>query len=87
MAMNLRLRADAEAALRREGERSHRSQQEVLRAAVDRYLGLDAPPAAVVDELIASGRIRPPRSPYRKVRPREPAEVSSLQLLDRADRL
>ncbi|MBC8090392.1 MAG: hypothetical protein H7Y15_00265 [Pseudonocardia sp.] len=87
MAVNLRLRPDAEEALRREGERSHRSQQEVLRAAVDRYLGLDDPAASAVHDLIATGRVRPPRSPYRKVRPRESSEVPSLELLDRADRL
>lgn len=85
--MNLRLRPEAEEALRREGERSHRSQQDVLRAAVDRYLGLDDQSAPAADELISTGRIRPPRSPYRKVLPRESSEVSSLQLLDRTDRL
>lgn len=87
MAVNLRLRPDAEEALRREGERSHRSQQDVLRAAVDRYLGLDDPSGPATDELISSGRVRPPRSPYRRVRPRVSSDVSSLQLLDRTDRL
>lgn len=87
MAVNLRLRPDAEEALRREGERSHRSQQDVLRAAVDRYLGLDDPSGPAVDVLISSGRVRPPRSPYRKIGPRESSEVPSLQLLDRSDRL
>lgn len=88
MAMNLRLRPDAEEALRAEAARSRRSQQDVLRAAVDSYLGIgDGEPGAVQDELLASGKVRPPRSPYRKVHPGDAvSDVSSLILLDRADR-
>ncbi|PZF83786.1 ribbon-helix-helix protein, CopG family [Jiangella anatolica] len=41
MATNLRLRPEAAQALRAEAERSGRSQQEVLRAALDSYLGID----------------------------------------------
>ncbi|MFT4236064.1 MAG: ribbon-helix-helix protein, CopG family [Microbacterium sp.] len=40
MAMNLRLRDDAAAALRAESERTGLSQQEILRRAVDEHLGL-----------------------------------------------
>ena len=41
--MNLRLRpeAEAEAALRAEADRANRSQQGLIRDAVDQYLGLD----------------------------------------------
>ncbi|MGH3588401.1 MAG: hypothetical protein ACRDQ0_19015 [Pseudonocardia sp.] len=88
MAMNLRLRPDAEAALRSEAERSHRSQQEVLRDAVDRYLGLSRPDAATEDELVTSGKVRPPRVAYRKVTPSDDtaSDTPSLTLLDRDDR-
>ena len=86
--MNLRLRPDAEAALRAEAERSHRSQQDVLREAVDRYLGLPGARGPAEDTLIASGTVRPPRVPYRKITPSEDAtsDVPSLALLDRDDR-
>jgi len=91
VATNLRLRRDAEAALKAEAERSDRSQQDVLRAAVDSYLGLvpAGSGSAVRDELLSSGRVRPPRSAYRKVSPAPDAasEVPSLVLLDRDDRL
>jgi predicted transcriptional regulator len=41
MAMNLRLSPEAEAALRAEADRANRSQQDLIRDAVDQYLGLD----------------------------------------------
>lgn len=85
--MNLRLRPEAEEALRAEAERTHRSQQDVLRAAVDQYLGLaDAGPSQ--DELLTRGRVRPPRTPYRKVVP-DPTTAggpATLDLLGRDDR-
>lgn len=92
MATNLRLRPEAEAALRAEAERSGRSQQDILREAVDRHLNLGRPrPAAARgrDSLIASGTVLPPRTPYRKVTPRLALQdgVDSLELLDRDDRL
>ncbi|MHA6617676.1 hypothetical protein [Pseudonocardia sp. DLS-67] len=88
MAMNLRLRPDAEAALRAEAELSHRSQQDVLREAVDRYLGLTGPRNPAEDDLIASGKVRAPRVAYRKVVPADDAtsDLPSLTLLDRDDR-
>jgi hypothetical protein len=99
MAMNLRLRPEAEEALRAEALRTHRSQQDVLREAVDRYLGLgptrsptepesSASPSGVHD-LVAAGQVRPPRTVYRRVEPTSelPAQQSSLELLDRGDRL
>lgn len=92
MATNLRLRPEAEAALRAEAERSGRSQQDILREAVDRHLNLGSPrPAAAVDResLVASGTVLPPRTPYRRVTPHLTPQdgVDSLDLLDRDDRL
>jgi hypothetical protein len=94
MATNLRLRPDAEEALRAEARRTHRSQQDVLRDALDRYLGLgdvgergDRHEPGVHD-LAAGGRVRPPRTAYRRVEP-DPAVTArrtSLELLERDDR-
>ena len=88
MATNLRLGAEAEAALRAEAERTGRSQQDILREAVGRYLGLIPSQANEADMLIIRGKVAPPRVPFRDVRPRlrlRPGE-GSLDLLDRADR-
>jgi len=93
MAVNLRLRPEAEAALRAEAERSGRSQQEILREAVDRHLHALATggQASLANRqpLIAAGTVLPPRTPYRRVTPTLtlPAGVTSLDLLDREDRL
>lgn len=89
MAMNLRLGAEAEAALRAEAERSGRSQQDILREAIGKYLGLIPSQGGDIDPLITRGKVTPPRTPFRDVRPRlhlRPGE-SSLDLLDRDDRL
>jgi hypothetical protein len=90
MATNLRLRPDAEEAVRAEARRSGRSQQEVIREAVDRYLGL-APRTAAnePDRLLASGAVHPPRVPYRQPRRRLtlPRGAATADLLDRSDRL
>lgn len=92
MATNLRLRPEAEEALRAEAARSGRSQQELLREAVDHYLALDRPPRPISDaeRLMADGLIRPPRDEYRTVPPNRPLPTgmsSSLELLDRDDRV
>jgi hypothetical protein len=91
MAVNLRLRPEVEAALRAEAERSGRSQQDLLREAVDRYLGLTSTGGPTTDRevLIATGLVRPPRTEYRKVRPHIalPPDITSLDLLDRDDRV
>ncbi|WP_225978032.1 ribbon-helix-helix protein, CopG family [Gandjariella thermophila] len=87
--MNLRLGPDAEAALRAEARRTGRSQQDILREAVGRYLGLLPSQVGDTDPLIAQGKVAPPRLPFRDVRPRlhlEPGE-SSLDLLERDDRV
>ena len=89
MATNLRLRPDAEAALRAEAERSGRSQQEILRDAVDRYLDLAGGDPTGGDALLRSGALLPPRTRYRRVMPTTtlPAGTTSLELLDRDERL
>jgi hypothetical protein len=97
MATNLRLRPEAERAVRDEAERSGRSQQEVIRAAIDTYLGLtpagdrEDEPADVSElgMLVAAGSVRPPRIPYRRPSRRLtlPPGVTTADLLDREDRL
>jgi Ribbon-helix-helix protein, copG family len=90
MATNLRLRPDAEAALRAEAERSGRSQQEILREALDRYLDPGGGgPSTSGDALLRSGALLPPRTRYRRVTPRRmlSAGVTSLELLDRDERV
>lgn len=90
MAMNLRLGPEAEAALKAEAERTGRSQQDILREAIGRYLGLVPQRGDTnVDPLVASGKLRPPRRPYRKVFPRlrlRPGETV-VDLIDREDRI
>ena len=82
MAINLRLPSELEKALRDESERSGRSQHEIIRRALGDYLER---PAASVER----GRLKPPRRPYE--RPEHllklPEGVSSLDLLDREDRI
>ena len=95
MATNLRLRPEAEAALREASERTGRSQQELLREAVDQFLGLaerPVPPPSSrdsVDDLIARGILRLAREPFRRARRRLtlPEGLTSLDLLDREDRI
>jgi hypothetical protein len=89
MATNLRLHPEAEEALRAESQRSGRSQQEIVRTALDRYLGLVPGGAASdLDELISTGQVRPPRVPYRRPHRRVslPPGMTTADLLDRDDR-
>lgn len=91
MATNLRLRPTAEAALREESERTGRSQQELIREAVDRFLGLTERPTVIpgsIEDLYARGVLIPPKQPMRhaKRRLKLPEGVTSLDLLDREDR-
>ncbi len=85
MATNLRLSPNAAAALREAAWISGRSQQDLLREAVDRYLGLD--PVSDRDRAVASGAVRAPTA-FRDAEPvlRLGATGSSLDLLDRDDR-
>ncbi len=89
--MNLRLSPEAEEAVRREAERTGRSQQEVIREAVGRHLGLMTGERArgELGVLVSTGNVRPPRAPSRKVakRLKLPPGVSSADLLGRGDRI
>jgi hypothetical protein len=89
MATNLRLRPATEAALREESERSGRSQQELIREALDQFLGLGKPAVArdSIEDLIARGVLKP-ATPYRRAKRllELPEGVTSLDLLDREDR-
>lgn len=90
MATNLRLRPDAEQALRAAAARTGRSQQDLVRAAVDRYLGLDTarPVATETDALLATAAVLPARAAYRELDQllELPAGTDSLSLLDRDER-
>jgi hypothetical protein len=86
MATNLRLSARTAQALREASHRSGRSQQELLREAVDRYLGLDEA-ATDRERAIALGVVKRP-TPFQDIRPTIalPTGLTSLDLLDRDDR-
>jgi len=91
MATNLRLRPAAEEAVRAEAARTGRSQQELIRHAVDRYLGLDEPvtPRSDAEALLAAGAVLPARSAFRVAAELIdlPAGVETLALLDRDERV
>lgn len=91
MAMNLRLDSDAEEAVRREAKRVGRSQQDVIREAVSRHLGITRgdSPRGELSMLVATGTVRAPRTPYQRVTKRLslPPGVTSASLLDREDRI
>lgn len=94
MATNLRLRPEAEVAVRAAAARTGRSQQELIREAVDRYLDIQgasggrALPRSDADALVAQGAVLPARSAFRMVDEPValPAGVSTIGLLDRDDR-
>lgn len=88
MATNLRLSEQAAEAVREEAKRTGRSQQDVIRAAVDQYLEPKAP-RPLTDDI--RGQIIPPLMPFVTI-PKEqmlklPDGASSLDLLDREDRI
>lgn len=91
MATNLRLRREAEEAVRAEAARTGRSQQELIRQAVDLYLGLNevTSPRSEADALVASGAVLPARSGFVKADRllRLVDGVTTLDLLDRDDRV
>lgn len=91
MATNLRLRSEVEQALRREAARSGRSQQDIIRTALDRYLGLvaDVTPWTELGALLADGSVLPPRTGFTVLpaRIRLDGGLTSTDLLDRADRV
>lgn len=88
MATNLRLSEQAAEAVRAEAKRSGRSQQDVIRAAVDQYL---APQSIRTTRNHIRDQIIPPATPFMTI-PEEdmlelPEGMSSLDLLDREDRI
>lgn len=86
MATNLRLRPDAAEALKAEATRLGRSQQDVIRAAVDAYLSSPQDGHAVPG---AAPSATAPRKPWARPSRRVtlPKNASSLDLLDRDDRI
>jgi len=85
VATNLRLDERAASALRDASKRTGRSQQELLREAIDRYLGLGATESAR-DRAVGSGLVKSP-SPFVDAEPsiKLAAGLSTLDLLDRDD--
>lgn len=85
MATNLRLDERAASALRDASQRTGRSQQELLREAIDRYLGLAADESSR-DRAVASGLVKAP-SRFLDVEPnvRLAEGLTTLDLLDRDD--
>jgi hypothetical protein len=86
VATNLRLRPETERALKLRSERTGRSQQDLIRAALDEYLGLVPPAAQTLDELIAAGVVSPPRPQRNAPRITLPLGVTTADLLDREER-
>lgn len=88
MATNLRLSEQAAAAVKAEAERTGRSQQDVIRAAVDAYLSPSS--AAPSGESSWRDQLIPPREPFRTIPESEmlsmPEGMTSLDLMDREDR-
>lgn len=89
--MNLRLRADAEQALRALAAKTGQSQQEMIREAVDRYLGLTPEPAAprsATEAMIAARAVLPVRTAYRELDRLVPLPdgTTTAALLDRDER-
>jgi hypothetical protein len=91
MAMNLRLAPETERALRAEATRSGRSQQQIVREALAVHLDMGGRPPAHNDReaLVMTGRVYPPRQPYRRVTPVVTLApgTTTADLLDRDDRL
>lgn len=89
MATNLRLRPETEDALRAASERTGRSQQDLIREAIDRYLEPESAPRRTdFEQLVAAGLVIPSRIPYRRATTKItlPEGMTSADLLDREDR-
>jgi len=90
MATNLRLRPETEEALRAEAARTSRSQQEIIREAVDRYLGLgrEFGPTNDAEALLGSGKVLPARTKFKVLVSlvELPAGAETAGLLDRHER-
>lgn len=91
VATNLRLPVAIETALRREAQRTGRSQQDIIREALGRHLHLE--PGSGVgtdrDALVATGAVLPERSPYSELSAPVvlPTGMTSDDLLERDDRV
>lgn len=85
MSTNLRMSKRAAAVLREASRHSGRSQQDLLREAVDRFLGL-TPDEHSRDRAIAAGLVRP-STPFRDVTPSITLApgMTTRDLLDRED--
>lgn len=83
---NLRLSAELAGALRAAAARTGRSQQDIVREAIAKELGLSHEMTAV-ERAVRAGVVEAP-APFRDVEPRLtlPAGRTSLELLDREDR-
>lgn len=90
MSTNLRLRPEAEDAVRAAAARTGRSQQELIREAVDRYLGLSeaAAPRSETEAVIAAHGALPARTAYRELDALValPAGTTTRDLLERDER-
>jgi hypothetical protein len=91
MATNLRLTEQAAAAVKAEAERTGRSQQDVIRSAVDAYLSPPVSGTRSEGEPSWRDQLIPPKTPFRTIPESEmiklPEGVTSLDLLDREDRI
>lgn len=90
MATNLRLRPATETALRERAAQTGRSQQDLIRDALDQYLGLAEVPLTrqrTREELYAAGLLIPAKGPIRFVEdPLDTGGMTSLEMLNRDDR-
>lgn len=91
MATNLRLSEQAAAAVKAEAARTGRSQQDVIRAAVDAYLSPPRTQGTSEHEPSWRDQLIPPKTPFRTIPESEmirlPDGMTSLDLLDREDRI
>jgi plasmid stability protein len=86
MSTNLRLSEELASALREEAARRGKSQQDVVREAIAKELGM-APESSPMEQAVRAGIVEAPE-PFRDAPPtlRLPNGMSSLDLLDREDR-
>jgi predicted transcriptional regulator len=86
MSTNLRLSEELAAALREEATRRRKSQQEIVREAIAKELGMAAEPTPM-ELAVRAGTVEAPE-PFRDIEPALtlPAGTASLDLLDREDR-
>jgi len=86
MSTNLRLSEELAAALREEAAKRHRSQQDIVREAIAKELGMTSE-STPMELAVRAGTVEAPE-PFRDIEPTLvlPTGVSSLELLDREDR-